>query len=342
MKGFKASPRSIVSWLVVVTMVFAFSGVTALRAATTLKLGFVTAADPKDPYYIASKKWAELIEKYTHGKYKVALYPSGQLGNESDMIRNIMVGTQDLGVITNAPTGSFVSSFMVLDMPFIFPSYQVAHKVLDGPTGKALLSKLDKINIKGLAFAEGGFRHMINNVRPIRTPADLKGIKFRVMKAPVYLAMFKALGANAVPMPWGEVFTAVQQHVVDGLEIPIPVIWANKFYEVTKYLSLTGHTYSPLIMMVSGNLWKRLSKEDQAAFQKAAIEAARYERQTIEAIIQDLINKLKAKGMIVNQVPDKRPFMEMVKPVYKQFEGKIGKETLEMVLKARDEAMATK
>ncbi len=339
MKHFGTLTKRIGAICAMVIFLLTFTGPTTVRSATTLKLGFVTAADPRDPYYIASKKWAELIEKYTHGKYKVALYPSGQLGNESDMIRNIMVGTQDLGVITNAPTGSFVSSFMVLDMPFIFPSYQVAHKVLDGPAGKALLSKLDKINIKGLAFAEGGFRHMINNVRPIKTPADLKGIKFRVMKAPVYLAMFKALGANAVPMPWGEVFTAVQQHVVDGLEIPIPVIWANKFYEVTKYLSLTGHTYSPLIVMVSGNLWKRLSPEDQAAFQKAAMEAAQYERQTIEGIIQDLIAKLKAKGMKVNEVPDKRPFMEMVKPVYKQFEGKIGKDTLEMILKARDKAM---
>ncbi len=320
------------------TVVFIYSSMSA-RGSTVLKLGFVTAANKDDPYYIASKKFATLIEKYTHGRYKVNIYPSGELGNERDMIKNLMVGTMDLGVITNAPVGSFVHAFMILDMPFIFPNYKVAHKVLDGKAGKMLLSKLSKINIKGLAFAEGGFREMINNVRPIYKPSDLKGIKFRVMRTPVYIALFRALGANAVPLPWGSAFTAVQQHVVDGLEIPVPVIWANKFYEVTKYLSLTNHTYSPLIIMVSGSLWNKLSEKDKAIFQKAAIEAARYERKKIEGIISELIKKLQEKGMKVNKVPDMKPFMEAVKPVYKEFEPKIGKEVMETVLKYRDEAM---
>lgn len=317
--------------------VLAVSNVRA--SGVTLKLGFVTAANKDDPYYIASKKFATLIEKYTHGRYKVDLYPSGELGNERNMIKNLMVGTMDLGVITNAPVGSFVHAFMILDMPFIFPNYKVAHKVLDGKAGKMLLSKLKQINIKGLAFAEGGFREMINNVRPIYKPSDLKGIKFRVMRTPVYIALFRALGANAVPLPWGSAFTAVQQHVVDGLEIPVPVIWANKFYEVTKYLSLTNHTYSPLIIMVSGSLWNRLSPKDRAIFQRAAIEAARYERKKIEGIINELIKKLEEKGMKVNKVPNMKPFMEAVKPVYKEFEPKIGKKIMEVVLKARDEAM---
>ena len=192
-----------------------------------LKLGFVTAASEGDPYFITSKKFGELVESYTNGKYKVKLFPSGQLGNESEMIKNLTMGSMDLGVITNAPTGAFVKSFMVFDLPFIFPNEQVAHKVLDGEAGKMVLAKLDKLQIVGLAISEGGFRHMINNMRPVNTPEDTKGIKFRVMTTPIYIALFQSLGSKAVPLPWGEVFTAMQQKVVDGLEIPLSVIYAT-------------------------------------------------------------------------------------------------------------------
>ncbi len=337
---FKRKKRGVIGIVLLTIALFLLSGrLNVYSANITLKLGFVTSANKDDPYYITSKKFATLIEKYTNGRYKVNLYPSGELGNERNMIKNLMVGTMDLGVITNAPVGSFVHSFMILDMPFVFPNYEVAHKVLDGKAGKMLLSKLKQINIKGLAFAEGGFREMINNVHPIYKTSDLKGIKFRVMRTPIYIALFRSLGANAVPLPWGSAFTAVQQHVVDGLEIPVPVIWANKFHEVTKYLSLTNHTYSPLIIMVSGSLWNKLSSKDKKIFQKAAIEAANYERKTIEGIINELIKKLEEKGMKVNKVSNIKPFMEAVKPVYKEFEPKIGKKVMETVLKSRNAAM---
>ncbi len=327
-------------WLVAVlsfVFILCFS-VSGFSSPTVLKLGFVTAPNPKDPYYITAKKFADLIKEYTHGRYVVRLYGSGQLGNERDMVNNLIMGTMDLGVITNAPVGTFVHAFMILDMPFLFPNAHVAHKVLDGPAGELLLKQLRKIHVVGLAFAEGGFRDMINNVRPIYSVKDLKGIKFRVMRSPVYIAMFRALGANAVPMPWPEVFTAVQEKVVDGLEIPVPVIYSNKFFEVTKYLSLTQHTYSPLIVMCSGSLWKRLSKSDRRAFKRAAVEAVRYERKKIESIVNEYISLLKEKGMKINNVPDKKPFQEAVKPVYREFENKIGRRFMETVLKARDEA----
>ncbi|MCF8106708.1 MAG: DctP family TRAP transporter solute-binding subunit [Desulfohalobiaceae bacterium] len=300
-----------------------------------LKLGFVTAATENDPYNITSKKFAELIEEYSQGKFKVDIFPSGQLGNERDMIKNLTMGTMDLGVITNAPVGSFINAFMVLDLPFMFADREVAHKVLDGEAGKMLLSKLEKMNIKGLAFSEGGYRHMINNVRPIMTPEDTEDIKFRVMKTPIYIGLFKSLGSNAVPLPWGEVFTAVQQKVVDGLEIPIPVIYSNKFYEVTKYLSLTGHTYSPLIIMCSKKRWNSFTEEEQGLIARAAQEAADYERDALKGIISNFLEKLEGKGMEINEVPDKKPFQDAVKPMYKDFEDKIGKDVLETVLEAR-------
>jgi tripartite ATP-independent transporter DctP family solute receptor len=323
--------------LLVFLCVFCLSSAAAAQT-TELKLGFVTAASETDPYYISSKKFAELIEGYTKGKYKVNLFPSGQLGNESEMIKNLTMGTMDLGLITNAPVGSFVNAFMVFDLPFIFPSAEVAHKVLDGEAGQKLLSRLEKLQIVGLAYSEGGFRHMINNVKPVYTPEDTKGIKFRVMTTPIYIGLFQSLGSNAVPMPWGEVFTAVQQKVIDGLEIPIPVIYANKFYEVAKYLSLTGHTYSPLIFMCSEQRWKKFSAEDKAIFKKAAIEASAFNRNALKGINDDILKKLSAAGMLINEVPNKKPFQDAVKPMYTKFEGDIGKDVLDSVIKARDAA----
>jgi len=303
-----------------------------LAESRKIQFGYVTAASKTDPYCIASTRFAELIKEKTNGKIELQLFPSGQLGNERDMIEGMQIGTLDAGLITNAPTGGFVSSSMVLDLPFIFPNAAAAHKTLDGPVGRALLDKLEPIGIKGLAFAEGGFRHMINNVHPIMKLEDVKGIKFRVMKNPIYIGLFRYLGSVAIPMPWGEVFTAVQQGVMDGLEIPIPVIWSNKYFEVTKYLSLTGHTYSPLIFMVSKGVWDSLSPEYQTIFLESAHEAAVYERAMVKEIEADLLNKLKEKGMEINEVPDKKPFQEAVKPLYEEFKEKIGEDVLEMVL----------
>ena len=323
-------------FLIVFTgLFFVFAGAGSAQKVE-LKLGFVTAASESDPYYIVCKKWADLIEANTKGKFKVNLFPSGQLGNENEMIKNLTMGTMDLGVITNAPTGSFIKNFMVFDLPFIFPDEKTAHGVLDGKAGEMLLERLKKMSIVGLGYAEGGFRHMINNVRPIHTPEDTKGIKFRVMTTPIYIGLFQSLGSNAVPMPWGEVFTAVQQKVIDGLEIPVPVVYANKYYEVTKYLSLTGHTYSPLIMMCSDQRWKKLTSEEQGVFRTAAREAAAFERAKIKEIISDVLGKVKATGMAVNEVANKKPFQEAVKPLYTKFEGEIGKDVLDAVIKERD------
>nr|WP_321399510.1 DctP family TRAP transporter solute-binding subunit [uncultured Desulfobacter sp.] len=331
---YKVGMISISCWLAMAVLWIS----AAVAGPVQLKLGFVTAANEKDPYFITADKFSKLVSEYTQNRYEIKLFGSSQLGNDTALVKNLSMGTIDFGVVTNAPVGSFINPFMVLDLPFMFPSATVAHEVLDGPAGKMLLEKLSKLSIKGLAFSEGGFRHMINNVRPVNTPADLKSVKYRVMKTPVYIGMFKSLGANAVPMQWGEVFTAVQQKVVDGLEIPIPVIYANKYYEVTKYLSLTGHTYSPLVLMASERTWKKIAPEDQELFQKAAQEAAVYERNVIAGIIRDYLENLAKEGMVVNQIADKTPFQDGVKPMYKEFESKIGADVLNTFLAARDKA----
>jgi TRAP-type C4-dicarboxylate transport system substrate-binding protein len=178
---------------------------------------------------------------------------------------------------------------------------------------------------------------MINNVKPVNTPDDTKGIKFRVMTTPIYIGLFQSLGSNAVPMPWG----GVHRRPAEGHrrpEIPIPVIYANKYYEVAKYLSLTGHTYSPLIFMCSEQRWKKFSAEDKAIIKKAAIEASAFNRNALKGINDDILKKISAAGMVVNEVPNKKPFQDAVKPMYTKFEGDIGKDVLDAVIKARDAA----
>ena len=173
---------------------------------------------------------------------------------------------------------------------------------------------------------------MINNVRPVNTPDDVSGIKWRVMQNPVYIGMFRSLGGNAVPMAWGEVFTAVQQGTIDGLEIPIAVIQNNGYYEVTKYLSLTNHTYSALGVLMAERTWEKLSDEQKAAVRKAARTAIEEERKMNKENVQKLTDKLKAEGMQINVVTAPKDFREKVKPVYEEFRPSIGDDVYQMVM----------
>src|SRR5690606_14726015 len=188
--------------------------------------------------------------------------------------------------------------------------------------------------IIGLRFCEGGFRSMISNVRPVTQPSDVEGVKYRVMQNPVYIGMFSSLGGNAVPMAWGEVFPAVQQGALDGLEIPIMIIDATKYYEVTKYLSLTNHTYSAILALMSKRIFDGLTPEQQSAVREAAVRTCDTQRARVAETVEATIKGLGEKGMEVNQVEDVAPFREKVKPVYEQFREEIGSDRLDSFLAA--------
>jgi tripartite ATP-independent transporter DctP family solute receptor len=313
-----------VSLVLVSSLVFA--------GPTTLKLGWTTSDGPTDPYAITARQFAEALEKLAPGQFKVEFYPNRALGDEKEMLEGLSFGTLHMGVITNAPIASIESAFQVNDLPFLYPNEEQAHKVLDGQAGQTLMKKLAGKSIKGFGFAEGGFRQMINNVRPVYTPKDVEGIKWRVMQNPVYIGMFRALGGNAVPMAWGEVFTAVQQGTIDGLEIPIAVIQNNGYYEVTKYLSLTNHTYSALGVLMAMRVWEKLSPDQQKAVEKAARMAIEQERAMNMANVKKLVDKLKEEKMEVNAIKDPKAFREKVKPVYDEFRPSIGSDLMDMVL----------
>ncbi|MEN2977941.1 TRAP transporter substrate-binding protein [Tistrella bauzanensis] len=296
----------------------------AQAADVTLKLGWTTSDGATDPYAIAAREFAAALDAEMPGVFEVKYFPNRQLGDEKEMIEGMSFGTIDGGIITNAVIANVEPSFQLLDMPFLFGNEEQAHKVLDGEVGQELMGKLKSRGIIGLGFAEGGFRHMINNTRPVATPDDVGGVKYRVMQNPVFLEMFGSLGGNPVPMAWGETYTAVQQGTIDGLEIPVAVIQANKFAEVTKYLSLTRHTYSALGVMLSKKSFDKMTADQQQAVLRAAPKAIAAQRAAVAENTTKIIDELKAAGMTVNEVENPAAFRAKVAGVYDRFKPRIG------------------
>lgn len=293
-------------------------------AADPLRIGWTTSDGEQDPYAIMARDLQEELEARLPGKYSVAMFPNNQLGDEKQMLEGLQYGTLDVGIITNASIANVDPSFQLNDMPFLFADEKQAHEVLDGEVGQEMLEKLSAKGMVGLGFAEGGFRHMINNTRPVTQPDDVQGVKFRTMQNPVFIGMFSALGGNPTPMAWSETFTAAQQGTIDGLEIPLAVIYANKYPEVTQYLSLTKHTYSALGVIASQRTFSKLSDEEKAAFQDAVKAAIMKQREQVALNSAALTQQLQEAGMTVNEIDDPAAFREKVLPVYDEFKDKIG------------------
>lgn len=287
----------------------------------TLKLAHVV--NEKDGFHAAAEKFKALVEEKTNGQVKIELYPNATLGDERTLLEGMQMGTVDMGIITNGPIANFVEEMAVFEMPFLFSSPEEAYKVLDGPIGKEILDKLEGANLKGLAYAERGFRNLTNSKKPVLTPADIDGLKVRVMENPVYLDTFKALKANAVPMAWTEALTALQQGTIDGQENPVNVIYSYKLYETQKYLSMTRHTYAPATFVMSLAKFKDLSEDIQQILQASAQEAAEYERNLNAENEQIQIEDLKANGMEIVE-PDLAPFKAAITSVYEKYGAQYG------------------
>jgi tripartite ATP-independent transporter DctP family solute receptor len=293
-----------------------FSGADAF-AATTIKLG--TTVNEQDSFQVAAVKFAELIKERTGGDYLVEIYPNGALGDERTMLEGMQMGTLDMGIITSGPFVNFVQEFGVLDMPFLFAGNEQAYAILDGEIGQRILAKLDDVGIKGLAYAERGFRNLTNSVRPVRAAADIKGLKIRVMENEVYTSTFRALGVNAVPMAWSEALTALQQKTIEGQENPVNVIHAFKLWESQKYVTMTRHAYAAAIFTMSKNLFDSLPAAVQKIVKDAAMEAAVHERAWVAANETRQMDELKKNGMEIVDKPDLESFKSAVQSVYDKY-----------------------
>ncbi len=305
-------------------------GLTAAANAAdfVFKLGHI--ADPENPYAKGAEKFAQLVKEKTGGKVEVQVFPSSQLGNQRDLVEGTQFGTIDFTMTSTAVLGNFLPQAAVFDLPFIFRDVQHAYKALD-TVGMEIAEKLQ--GMKLLAYYENGVRHMTNSKRPIRKPEDMKGLKIRVMEQPIYIEMIKALGGNPTPMAFGELFTALQQGVVDGQENPAAHIYTARFFEVQKYISLTAHTYSAEPMLVSLAAWNKLPKDLQEKVQTAANESRDWQRDLCRQLEEGYWTKIQESGKSeINRDVDKQAFADATRGVWAMFEKKVGKENIEKIV----------
>ena len=301
--------------------------------AQDLKLAWLTADSKTDPYAITAHAFKDALERRLPNGISVSLFPNRQLGDDKEILEGLTFGTIDLGIITNAVVANIEPSYQLVDLPFLFGSSKQAHRVLDGEIGAQLKNNLLDNGIYSLGIAEGGFRNMINSVRPVYSPSDVEGVKYRTMQSPVFIEMFNSLGGSPVPMAWGETFTAMQQGTIDGLEIPSAVVKSNNYADVAKYLSQTRHTYSAIHLLMSKKKYDKLPADVKKAINEAGIEAVNKQREAVAILEQKVLSDLQEAGMKVNEINDPAEFRALVAPVYKKFEASIGSELLNSALK---------
>lgn len=255
------------------------------------------------PRATAMKQFAAAVSKATNGKVQIEVFGNAVLGSEDKMLIATQSGVQDLYMGAMAPIAARKKDMQIFDFPFIFGSDAEAAYVLDGPVGRKMLDGLSDLNMHGLVWAGGAFRNMSNSKRPVGTVADMKGLKLRVMPSPMALASFNAMGLNAVPMAFTEVYPALETKALDGYEHPFVDMYANKMYEVQKYITVTNHVYTPVALVTSSKWWSSLTPEQQSAVQKAAEETRTFQRKAELADATDVVSQLKAKGMSVTEMP---------------------------------------
>ena len=305
----------------------------ALAQAKVMNLAFTPPADSH--YGDAARAFAETIAERSDGAFEIALRPAGALGGERDVIEGLQIGTVELTISSTGPIGNFVPEVYALDFPFLFDDYASAHAVLDGEIGQELLASFQPHGIVGLAWAENGFRHITNSVRPIREPADLAGLKLRTMENEVHIAAFRAAGAAPTPMSWTEVLTSLQQGTIDGQENPIPIVTANNMWEIQDNITLTGHVYSPAVVAMSAIHWDGLTEEQQGWFVEAAQAAAAASRQTVAANEESGIALMRENGMEVIDGIDKAAFAAAVQPAYDEFADRYAPELIARIRAAQ-------
>ncbi len=293
----------------------------AAHAQTVLK--FSHTDQPGGARQKAAELFAQKVEQYTQGRYKVQIYPAGQLANDPKAVEQLQLGGIDFTVTGTGTYATHISTLNLTALPFLVESYQQGWKLYD--ESKWMQAQFDKGPEKGFRFLspfEAGFRS-ITTKEPLATPVDAKGKKLRSFPNEMMRWQLEAMGFNVQIMPLPEVYLAIQQGVVSGQENPIDTIYANKFYEVAPYVTLTQHVYSPIPMTISEKTWQKLSAADRDAVRKAAKEASEWSRKEVSSNDDRLLAEMTAKGAKVSR-PNIGPWREAVKPVYVEAKAKYG------------------
>jgi tripartite ATP-independent transporter DctP family solute receptor len=288
---------------------------------------FATVNPAGHPIVIGMEKVAEIVGKKSGGKMTVKLFPGSVLGGDVQVLASLQGGTIDFTSMNSGILQTQVKEFAIVDFPFLFNNAKEADAVMDGATGKKLADMLPAKGLVNLAFFDLGFRNITNSRRPINKLEDVQGIKLRVLQSAIYVDTFQALGANTVPMAFGEVYTALEQRTIDGQENPNTVILANKLNEVQKYLTVSRHIYNPQSVLISKKTWDRLSKEEQDIIASAAKEAAVYQRQVSRDAQDKALEQIK-KTTAVNELSpaEMQRFRDKVKPVVDKYAKDVGED----------------
>lgn len=301
---------------------------------------FTNGVNEDHPVGAGVKKMQEVLAAKTGGKLKIVAFWGGAAGGDLPATQALRAGTQEMVCTSTSPLVGIVKELGAFDLPFLFANEKEADAVLDGPAGQYFNKKLEEAGLVNLAYWENGFRNLTNSKRAVAKPEDFEGVKVRVMQNNIFLDTFKTLGTNAVPMAFGEVFTALETKTIDGQENPFVTIDTSKFYEVQKFLSITRHAYTPFLILYSKKLWDQLSAQEQAVLREAAMEGQKVQRATIRAQSDKALAGLKAKGMTVNEITpaEQKRMFDKVKPVYDKNVPTIGAEAVGQVLDALKKA----
>lgn len=268
------------------------------------------------PTVQALRYMGALISERTGGRHQIKVFHSRQLGEEKETIAQTRAGAIDLNRTNVALIGNFVPAMNVLAMPFLFRSIEHMQKVLDGPIGKEILGSFEPYGFVGLAFYDSGARSIYNNVRPVRSLADLKGLRIRVQQSELMSQMIRALGAEPVELPYGQVLTGLSTHLIDGAENNWPSFVTTDHYKHAAYYTLTEHTMSPEVLVISLKAWQSLSAEDQTIFREAAARSSLYMREKWRDLEEQSQRKADAAGITVIKTIDRKPFEDAMAPIY--------------------------
>ena len=297
----------------VIAAVFA----TSVEAKTILRMATDVSRDNSQA--VGAEHFARLVAEKTNGDVQIKFYPDGTLGSSQAIVSGTRTGNIDIAMIGTVNLGGLAEGFLALDLPFIFKDSAHVYRSLDGKAGAELFAELDKVGLTGLAFFENGFRNITNSRKPIKVPEDVKGLKIRVPQSQTLVKTFEALGANPVPMAYGELYTAMETGAIDSQDHPTSTLYAGKFYEVQKYLSMTHHGYAAVTLVMNSRKFDKLSPEYQQIFLDCAKEAAKFQRELNYTEDQKLLTEMQNAGLEINDDVDLDLFVEATKAVRDEF-----------------------
>lgn len=281
-------------------------------------------------------EFEKIVEEKTDGAIDVEVYPDGQLGGDLQVFEGLKMGSIEASTMSTGPIASFAPKLNVLDLPFLFKDTETAHVVLDGEIGEELLKELEGTGVIGLNYWENGYRHLTNNVREVKTAADVAGLKIRTLENDLHIDIWEALGAVPTPMAYTELFTALEQGVVDGQENPVGNVISNKMFEVQKYLTKTGHVYNASPFLVSETFWNKLSSEEQEIIRQAAEEAKVLQREMNAEEDNTAYEQLENEGMVIIELSeeDRQTFVDAVQSVYEKYKADFGEDLVDRLIEA--------